>query len=526
MTEQELLDIIHKSEDSKIQFKERIHDNYDIGTEMVAFSNCSGGYILVGVKDKTGEMNPLSYTETQDTNERLSNIATQNVNPGIAIVSESVPVEGGNIVVVSIRKGLNKPYKDNKGIIWTKQGSDKRRVCDNLEIVEMLEESGTFQPDERPVKDSTIEDLDEDTIKACLLNRYRGPLDRNEINGGNIDQTSLESVVEAIGKNFSLEQLLVNLHLIYPDGRLKLTTMLLFGKYPQRWLPIITAKCISFFGNSLGGKEYRDRVNDQDMEGNLLHQYNCIMDFFRRNLRYVQPGKEFNSQGIVEIPLTALSELVVNALVHRSLIRNAPIRIFIFDNRVEIHSPGVLPYGLSVADIENGTSMPRNNFLFSHAVYLLPFFGVGTGIRRALDEGVDIRFKNDERLQEFIITIPRNNDTNNDTPNGDRDTDRDTLDGDRDTDRDTLGGNNDTSKGDRDTDRDTQPMRKKDLTKRQIDIINFCSVPRSAREILDRLGLSRHSKNIKAYITPLVEGGFLQYTQAMGAGNQKYVKVK
>lgn len=68
-----------------MQFKERIDDNYSIGTELVAFSNSRGGWLLIGVRDKTGEMNPLSYDETQDANQRLSNIATQNVDPRIGI---------------------------------------------------------------------------------------------------------------------------------------------------------------------------------------------------------------------------------------------------------------------------------------------------------------------------------------------------------------------------------------------------------------------------------------------------------
>lgn len=114
--------------------------------------------------------------------------------------------------------------------------------------------------------------------------------------------------------------------------------------------------------------------------------------------------------GELEIPYVSLMEFVVNALVHRSLNWKAPIRIFIFDNRVEIHSPGTLPNGLQVEDITNGTSMPRNNFLFNNAIYLLPYTGAGSGIQRALEEGVQVEFTNDERIHEFLTTIKRNKD--------------------------------------------------------------------------------------------------------------------
>lgn len=76
--------------------------------------------------------------------------------------------------------------------------------------------------------------------------------------------------------------------------------------------------------------------------------------------------------GELEIPYVSLMEFVVNALVHRSLNWKAPIRIFIFDNRVEIHSPGTLPNGLQVEDITNGTSMPRNNFLLAMLSIFFP----------------------------------------------------------------------------------------------------------------------------------------------------------
>jgi len=99
----------------------------------------------------------------------------------------------------------------------------------------------------------------------------------------------------------------------------------------------MTAKCISNIGNSVGGTQFRDKMHDMEIEGNLLHQFRNITNFFTRNLRKVQVEKEFNSLGELEIQYESLTEYVVNALVHRSLNIKAPIRIFIFDNRVEIH---------------------------------------------------------------------------------------------------------------------------------------------------------------------------------------------
>ena len=114
-----------------MQFKERLMDKYDIGCELAAFSNTHGGQLIVGINDKTGEVNPLSYQEVQETTNLLSNIASENVVPGILLTIDTAPVEGGTIVVATIKEGLNKPYHDNKGIVWMKNGADKRKVFDN-----------------------------------------------------------------------------------------------------------------------------------------------------------------------------------------------------------------------------------------------------------------------------------------------------------------------------------------------------------------------------------------------------------
>ena len=292
----------------------------------------------------------------------------------------------------------------------------------------------------------------------------------------------------------------------------------------------MTAKCISFVGNSIGGTQFRDKVNDTDMEGNLLHQFETIMSFFTRNLRTVQVKKEFNSMGELEIPYTCLVELVVNALVHRSLNWKAPIRIFIFDNRVEIHSPGTLPNGLSVDDIVAGTSMPRNNFLFANAIYMLPYTGAGSGIQRALSQDKKLSFSNNESLHEFVITIERDGvivGADLDTSLQNPDTNLDTLQQDLDTQQAIPSTDLDTLRIDLDTQQATSntSMRMK-LSNKQKDIINYCSVPRSSKEILERAGISNHSKNREKYVTFLVEAGYLEMTNPENptASNQKYRK--
>lgn len=553
MTEKEILQLRDLAEAGQVQFKERItkkEDKYDIGCEMVAFSNSRGGRLVIGINDKSGEINALSYMELQETTNLLTSIASENVIPNVLIDVENVPTTGGAVVVATIPEGKNKPYHDNKGIIWVKNGADKRKVFDNSELADMMGDCGRYYADEEAVRDASIENLDADTIKLYMMERF-SPVFR----GKNIDELtmkdySLDQMAGFVIKGATIERLLRNLRFIRPDGQMTKAAMMLFGKYTQRWLPEITAKCICFFGNSVGGTQFRDKMHDMEIEGNLLHQYRTIMNFFTRNLRKVQVKRDFNSLGEMEIPYESLTEYVVNALVHRSLNIKTPIRIFIFDDRVEIHSPGSLPNGLTIEDVKNGTSMPRNVFLFTNANYLLPYTGAGSGLRRALEYDPDAVFSNgvsDKEIthasNEFVITIPRK--SNQVTDQSNLVTDQASSKSEQVTDQphrksdqvpDPVISKTDPAHFEADppidpvpskSDLPTDPVRLK-LSKKQQDIRNFCSVPRSRKEILERAGVSAHFDNRKKYIYDLVEAGVLEPTipEKPNDPNQKYRRKK
>lgn len=605
MTEQDIIKLQNLAESGSVQFKERIVSPYEIGCEMVAFSNSHGGRLVIGINDKTGTINGLSYVELQETTNLLSNIASMNVLPGILIEIENVQVKGGAVVVTTIPEGKNKPYHDNKGIIWVKNGTDKRKVFDNTELAEMMSNCGSFYPDEAAVDNITVADLDPMSLKTYLQNRFADALKNKGLTGEWFDHASADDMAGAIASKHNIEQLLRNLHFILPNGKLTVTAVLLFARYTQRWLPVMTAKCIWFAGNSVGGTQFLDKMDDAQMEGNLLHQYNTIMDFFKRGLRNVQVEDDFNSRGQLEIPYTSLMEFTVNALVHRSLNRLSPIRIFIFDNRVEIHSPGELPGGLSVADIEAGTSMPRNPFLFNNAVYLLPYTGAGSGIRRALETGLSVKMENNTDLHEFLITIPRktiysgndkllhNNQVNTGSNQSEIQTNHKCYQVNGETHQVTIADDSDehhvngethqenhshssggilatpktnqvgignytennyvipeTNQANINHDSEINHVTPEtnqvnvdhapesnhvtahtkihyQITKKQKDIIDFCTIPRSATEIMDRLHITNQSANRKKYLFPLIDGGYLEMTNPENprARNQKYRKV-
>ena len=150
----------------------------------------------------------------------------------------------------------------------------------------------------------------------------------------------------------------------------------------------------------------------------------------------------------------------------------------------------------------------------------MPYTGVGSGITRALDEDINVTFMNNDKAQEFVITVWREESNQvEDLDTGLRHSDTDLDTGLRHSDTDL-----DTELRHYSTDLDTKRVT---LTNKEKDIVNFCSVPRTTKEILDRIGVSMHSKNRERYITSLVAAGYLQMTNPDNptASNQKYKKV-
>ena len=385
----ELLDLIQKGESSTVQFKVRIDKKdkkksaYDLGTEMVAFANTKGGTLIVGVVDETGEIDGLTYEELQATNQLLANVSTNNVKPAINIFTETVEVGEEKVIVVQVPEGISKPHTDNKGIIWVKNGSDKRTVVAREEMARLLQSSGNMFADETLVNGTTVNDIDDDFFKEFIDKKH----------GKSIDE---------LGQ--SVSELLSNMGMLR-DGNLSLGGLLLFGKNPQQYRPTFTVQCVSIVGNDISSKDYRDK--EDPFTGNLQELYEKTLSFITRNLKKIQQGDSFNSPSVLELPIETIEELLVNAFLHRDYFINTSIKVFIFDNRIEIVSPGKLPNTLTIENIKAGTSIPRNPIIFSNVRHILPFVGVGSGIPRAYENYPDIELNNDTERELFISVIKR-----------------------------------------------------------------------------------------------------------------------
>ncbi|MDE6339507.1 MAG: hypothetical protein K2K97_06945, partial [Muribaculaceae bacterium] len=122
----------------------------------------------------------------------------------------------------------------------------------------------------------------------------------------------------------------------------------------------------------------------------------CLCFFAPSGLRTrTMPGKSY------------LTEILQNALVHRSWLKPAPIRILIFDNRVEIISPGALPPTLTVEDIKLGNAFQRNQLVATLCAKTMNYRGLGSGIIRALNADPNIEFHNEVSVDQFRVILWR-----------------------------------------------------------------------------------------------------------------------
>ncbi len=386
MDKQDLEDIIQLKESSRVQFKEKFSSADALAAEICAFANTRGGMIIVGVDDD-GNITCLTALEVGRLNQMISSVCSQKIDPQISVTTENYKYDQGIVVLINVPMGPNKYYTANGKDVWVKVGADKRRAG-REEMRRLLQESFNMFADEQPLENTGIDDLDKNMLSDFIEKK-----------------TGEKSGELSIDKG----QLLHNMKILR-DKKCTLAGLLLFGekKYPLFSLYQISA--VSWYGNDAGGMEYMD---SEDIQGNVSILYKEGMAFIRRQLRKIQKGQHVNSLGILEIPGEALEEALINAIVHRNYFMQSNIRVFVFDNRVEIISPGCLPNTLSVEAIKTGIHIARNPIILSHIKEIkgIPYRGTGMGIARIIkscrEDDLKVDFDDEIEKNQFKVTFWR-----------------------------------------------------------------------------------------------------------------------
>ena len=348
----------------------------DLEKEYVSLSNDEGGKIAIQLENRS-DLRALNKAIVD---------AADNCIPRILVLTKNEIIDDKLIIIISIKEGFQKPYRTKSGEYLIKSGSDKRQMS-TQELQRMVLQSAGISTEELPIQNTDIEQ----DLNLPALYLY-------------FEKEHEESITEFTkNNNIDFVQLVNNLG-IADESKLNLNGLLFFGKSPQRHRPLFIVKAVHFEGNDIADTEY---ISNSDFKGTLDIQFTNTKNFILTNLPRKQNGQSFNSLGIPEISPLAVEEAIANALVHRDYTIMSSIRVFLFSDRLEIISPGSLANHLTVEKIKMGAALARNQGIHFFASKVLPYRGLGTGIKRILKEHPKTDFVNDRDGHQFKVVMWR-----------------------------------------------------------------------------------------------------------------------
>lgn len=383
MTIDEIKEIIQNGENSYIEFKEEEIKAKELAEEIVAFSNSEGGMILIGVDDE-GNIKGVKDDKIEET---VMNICRNNCIPHIIPLYESIEVEGKRIAVITVPKGLNKPYYTADHKYYVRVGTTKR-IASKEELLRLFEAGGSFHFDISPVEGTSIKDLNIDIIRDYFM----------KYNTFDLFEEPEESV----------ERILVNADILKEaDGR-KLCTvggLLVFGKNPEKYLPQNGVSFAHFKGN-----EITDELIDKKIiTGRIQDIAEQLMVVIKNNMLIPSVINGLKREDKEEYPAVVMREAIVNSLVHRNYsISGSKIRILMYDDRIEFRSPGRLPNTVTIEKMKIGVSYARNPFLVKYMENMRYIDQLGRGIPMILKKMKEAGAKEPllmEQGEEFVLTI-------------------------------------------------------------------------------------------------------------------------
>lgn len=388
-TRTELLEIIQNGENSGVEFKRDVLQIHKLAKELVAFSNFEGGMVLLGVDDD-GSIVGLTRDRLE---EWVMTACRDKIRPGIIPFFETIKnVEPGrDVAIVRVSRGVDvhSQWHNNRNTYYIRVGTQSREPTPQ-ELSRLFQQRGTFRADLRPISGATINDLDRRRLKD-----YFGRVREENVPGDE--------------DNGEWQTLLVNTEIMVEEG-VTLSGMLLFGKGPNRFLPQAGIDAAAFPGTE---KDYAAKERTglrgamtplMDQEGNLLEAglVEQALDFVRRNTpvtAVLEDGARRKEKPTY--PVEAIREAVVNALIHRDyLLANTDIELAIYEDRLEIISPGKLPNGITPERMRAGTRAARNQLLKDVMRDYRYLEHMGMGVPRKIIKGMKEHNGTDPELIE------------------------------------------------------------------------------------------------------------------------------
>ena len=345
MTHKELEQIIAQGEGYYTEFKRRL--NSDIKDEMVAFANASGGKIFLGVDDN-GSIPGINIDNKLRSEVQQSASAC---DPPVEIQMQEID----KVMVITVPEGKRKPYRSTNGF-YLRVGPNSQKMATD-QIAEYVERFGRVRFDERMRKDVNMSGL----IEPILVKDYL-TLTRIKNIFQNTDHIlqSLGVVKSENGKNY-----ITNAGILF------------FTRDVSSLINQAVITCVAY-----NGTEKVDILDRKDFTQNVIESIEEGLVFMRRHLNEASEIKGLIRKDVLEIPLVALREALVNAVAHRDYLETgARIMVEVFSDKVIISNPGGLPPGLSEKDFGK-YSLSRNPLISSLLLRAGLIEKLGTGVNR------------------------------------------------------------------------------------------------------------------------------------------------
>lgn len=377
----ELLSIIEKGEGLHLDLKRELpSNNEEIAKDLVCFANTDGGIMIVGIAD-SGEI--VGVNNPDEVIRRIDDVAFSRCEPPITIVPETLKIGEKWVVVINIPKGDQRPYRTSSGRFYIRSGN-RCREASREELLRLFQATETMFYDEIAIGKAGLDDIDIEYFEV-FMQRFYG----------------------FIPEEGQIINYLRNLKIITKENKPTLGGLLFFGINPQRYVPY--AKIVAAY---IPGEDISVPPADKkDFEGKVPEMLEGIFRYLRIYIREEHKIKSLESEIYPEFPEEAIREAIVNAVAHRDYTVSAPIRVLIFKDRIEFHSPGKLPNSVTIESIKvGGAHVLRNPTIYNFLSKMGLVTDLGSGVMRMVNlvkKYVGKEPKLTETDSEFIVTFPR-----------------------------------------------------------------------------------------------------------------------
>lgn len=362
-------DMLFSGESVNVEYKVAVpKDSAKYMKTVVAYANGRGGKIIFGVDDKTLEVVGMDTDSIFQTIDAIANAISDSCEPTILPDITLQTVEDKTVIVVEIFPGKMRPYYiKSKGMVsgtYVRSAGTTRPVADYM-LKELILEGQNRYYDCEVCEDLTV--TPEDIDRLCA--EMKATAIRNTLTEG--EKLKVKDVTQNVLISWGV--------LAEKDGAIVPTNAYALLTGQARFQPVI--QCAVF-----KGKDRAYFVDRREFEGSIQDQMEAAFQYVLEKINRGMRIQGMYRQDRYELPVDSVREMIANSVAHRSYLEPGNIQVALFDDRLEVTSPGMLLNGVSIKKMKEGYSKPRNRAIASAFSYMKIIEKWGSGIPRILRE--------------------------------------------------------------------------------------------------------------------------------------------